>query len=409
MTGVWFAGIRAIALALGVQEAPGGASFVGARLSVDAQQEGPRDATNRLRKAPTAAQSLPHSIWAAAFRARRTTKSEFNRLSDCRGIVEASPPRASGDERRAVEDLEQTVGLGAALLQVDRAARRPRGVFLNHNFPGAGAIGRHVRPALARIQLSGGNEHGVTDRLGIEPQQWKAGEQAVIGIDATSLWISSTRLPVNRRPQDQPMKGLGPPARPHQLGCEEFEQLGMSRGRSRVAEVFRGGCQPCTKMMLPDAIGQHASQQSGRPRAGCSKPSRQCEPPARWRMSLEKALWAGSGCPRQSRRPERPARLSAPECARSPRKSRGIFRRSSGHIPHPRNAARIGPASTFDAAITGSRAFSFLALPGPAAKDSFERFDLLRRRPCRVLPSGPVRLRARRSPHDRSDSTSARH
>ena len=45
MTGVWFAGIRAIVLALGVQEAPGGASFVGARLSVDAQQEGPRDAT----------------------------------------------------------------------------------------------------------------------------------------------------------------------------------------------------------------------------------------------------------------------------------------------------------------------------------------------------------------------------
>ena len=75
------------------------------------------------------------------------------------------------------------------------------------------------------------------------------------------------------------MKGLRAPARVHQLRCQEFEQLGMTRRRPRVTEVFRGGRQPGSKMMLPDPVGQHAGQESRRPLAGLSEPSRQCQPP----------------------------------------------------------------------------------------------------------------------------------
>ena len=199
-----------------------------------------------------------------------------------------------------------------------------------------------------------------------------AGQQAVVGIDRRAPRAGGARLPVDRRGQDQAVQRLGAPARAHQLGGQELEQLGMSRRRAGVAQVVGRGGQAGAEMVLPDPVGQHPGQQRRRPRAGPGQPPRQGQPPAgraRARQTAASARSGLSGSVRKAGTPGPDLRAGrgrvAPEQERDrgPALARDVGRpRRSG-----RGGAGAGPSSASMHLARAPSAWPSSPRPGPWA------------------------------------------
>ena len=132
-----------------------------------------------------------------------------------------------------------------------------------------------ARPALRRQKAS---RHG-------SPRHPAAGAETARASGcrdraSTASWISTNSIA--ERPRSTGSGDEGPwrssPSAPAQLS-QQLEQLGMGGRRAGVTEILRCGSQPGSEMVLPDSVGQHASQQGGRSCTGPGEPPRQRQPP----------------------------------------------------------------------------------------------------------------------------------
>ena len=203
------------------------------------------------------------------------------------------------------------------------------------------------------------------------------------------------------------MQRLGAPARSHQLVGQILEQLGVGRGRAGVAQVVGRGGESGAEMMLPDPVGQHASQEGRRPRAGLGQPARQGQPPAGRAAIPARAVSARSDCRRSVKKSGTPGPTFGPGVAGLPRSKSGI---SAGLLPaqSPTQAIRPGfgrrrPSSASMIGLSGPLLSSYVRLgtvgerPASRTRAISASIDLFVGLPARQLDREVRRSRTGRS------------
>ncbi len=137
-----------------------------------------------------------------------------------------------------------------------------------------------VTPRASEIEVAGDGQHGVADRLGIEPPSREAPEPAIVGIDCGVVRVEIARELVGLGKEDLAVDRLDRPAAGDEPGGEPVEQLGMGRRLAAEPEVGRRGDDSPAEVVLPDPVDHDTWRQGIARAASASVPARAVRCPA---------------------------------------------------------------------------------------------------------------------------------